>query len=193
MHELTIRPTIVVGCQRSGTLLATHIINDLLEGIYIDEAEFYPFNVGIKLINEISAKGLKNTVVHCPCALDCWQKLHSVIPNVRWVGVTRNKEDILASMKRIQWVKEDHEDDWEEYLDWRIEDMKQKWEDLKQTISPEDWRELKYEDMKSHPFYVSKEKRKDFYVKQWKEGEPAGPKYWNSNDECLAKLKQSLK
>ena len=66
MHELTIRPTIVVGCQRSGTLLATHIINDLLDGIYVDEAEFCPFNTGIKLINELSAKGLNNTVVHCP-------------------------------------------------------------------------------------------------------------------------------
>lgn len=175
------RPTIVCGCQRSGTLLASHVLADFYEGHYVDEFEFIPIEEGIKAVNKLVKKGFNNLIVHCPVALRCWEEIYHKVPNVRFVGVRRNKEDVLKSMRRIKWLLNDNKDNYDEFLNSHYEEMISYWEDLKEIVPSEDWREIQYEDLQDHPFFIDKKERKNFHVKQWQVGDPRSPRYWDDD------------
>ena len=180
MSQLT-RPTVVVGCQRSGTLITSKILAEYLGADHIDEFEFLPVWKGIELINQLLDAGRTNLVIHCPVALKCWEDIYTQIPSVRFVGVKRDPTDILESMKRIRWLKDDHRDDWEEFLQEQIKLMDNLWQNLKQTMPADDWREIEYESLQDHPLFIKKEDRKDFFVKQWNLTEKEGPRYWKED------------
>lgn len=184
--NLSIRPTLVCGCQRSGTLLTSQILADFYQGEYIDEFEFIPIRNGIDNVRKLREKGFENLIIHCPVALKFWKEIYENTPDIRFVFVRRNKQDVLNSMRRIKWLYNDHKDDYEEFLNSHYEKMLEHWEDLKNEVSFADWREINYEDLKDHPFFVSKDERKDFHVKQWRKGEPRSPRYWDDD----AKLTQ---
>ena len=177
----SIRPTLVVGCQRSGTLITSKILADYLEADHIDEFEFLPVGRGINLINKLLDVGRTNLVIHCPAALTAWRPIYDEIPNIRFVGVKRNPTDILESMKRIKWLQEDHKDDWEEFLQEQVKFMNNLWQNLKQTMPTGDWREIEYENLQDHPLFIKKENRKDFFVKQWNLTDKEGPPYWTKD------------
>ena len=179
--SLSTRPTFVVGCQRSGTLITSRILSEYFGADHIDELDFLPTKNGILIINKLIELGKTNLIIHCPAALKKWDEIYERIPNVRFVGVKRNTADVIASMKRIKWLQEDHKDNWEEFLEQHVKRMSNLWTDLKTTLPTEDWREVEYESLQDHPLFVSKEERKNFFVKQWRTDKKEGPRYYQED------------
>ena len=177
----SIRPTLVVGCQRSGTLITSKILADYLDADHIDEFEFLPIGRGINPINKLLDVGRTNLVIHCPAALTGWKPIYEAIPNIRFVGVKRNPTDILESMKPIKWLEKEDKDEWEEFLNQQIKTMNDLWQELKQTMPEDNWREIEYESLQDHPLFIKKENRKDFFVKQWNLTDREGPRYWKED------------
>ena len=72
----------------------------------------------------------------------------------------------------------------EEFMDKQVDLMYGLWEDLKERVPSTDWTELEYDELKTHPFFVPKEERANFTVKQWKKDEPCDYPTWPSDDVC---------
>ena len=163
-------PIIVTGSQRSGTTITSIITatdNDLT---FIDEAEFTP------------GKDYQDCVIHLPGALDGYVMLHHIYPYSTFVVVPRSKEDIIQSMKRIQWCK-DNVQDWEQFLSDYVDNRLQLIEQL-QAYLPNQVKLLPYESLRTHRLFD--EDRKHFTVKQWMADMPRGPKYWSDNFQCIS-------
>ena len=78
----------------------------------------------------------------------------------------RKTSDIIQSMKRINWTPEiSNQSDY--YID-HVRFMNNQWGLLKQMLPPENWTELKYNDLKQYPQFIPKNKRLNFKPKQWK-------------------------
>lgn len=162
-------PIIVTGSQRSGTTIASVITASDRNLTFIDEAEFVPGN------------DYNNCVIHLPYALDGYVMLHHIYPTAHFIVVTRSKADIIKSMKRIQWCREDVQD-WEQFLDDYVDNRFQLIDQLKSYL-PDQVSLLPYESLASHRLFVTD--RSNFTVKQWKPGIPRGPKYWSNNLQCI--------
>ena len=160
-------PIIITGPQRSGTTIATHILADDLNRQAIDEIDFIP------------GKDYTNCIIQSPNAMDAYVMLLHMYPGLQFILIRRSKQDIIASMKRIQWCKDDVQD-WEQFLEQYVDSRLRIWEQVKQDF-PDSCSELPYEALAGHSLFVSKDKRSAFTTQQWQVGKPLGPKLWPNN------------
>tara|TARA_R100000008_G_C3499449_1_gene122898 strand:- start:59 stop:625 length:567 start_codon:yes stop_codon:yes gene_type:complete len=179
-------PIIVTGCQRSGTTIATQMIAHDLNYFVIDEFGFLPNDLGIHKINVLINQGIENIVIQCPSALLMYVDLFHGIPDVHFIGMVRDTEDIVSSMKRVRWRMNDFYH-WPDYMYDHIEHMNYLWNSLKKIIPDDCWTEVTYDSLMGHPLYVPKEKRINFTVKQWELDKPCGMPFWDVNLDCLAR------
>ena len=171
-------PIIVTGCQRSGTMLAANILgNSRGWQVWHDQNwSTHPRNLAI--LQSFINTGRTDLVIQCPAALNCFDQLYHMFPSLHFVGLKRKTDDILASMKRIKWY-EDEVDNPEQFYKDHIRFMNSQWGLLKQILPPENWTEVKYNELKDYSEFLPKSQRKDFTSKQWELNKPIGPKYWN--------------
>ena len=165
-------PIVVTGPQRSGTTIASQIIADDLDRRAIDESDF------------IMGHNYDNCVIQLPQALDHFILLQHTYPGIQFLFVRRDPLDIIQSMKRIEWCKNDVYD-WEVFLERFVMSRILLWNLIKTQI-PAVCSEIDYEAMADHPLFVSKDSRTSFTSKQWQLDKPVGPRYWSNNSECIA-------
>ena len=181
-------PFIVTGCQRSGTTIAAHILAHDLNCTVIDEFHFPPVPRSFQKVQTMLESDITDFVIICHSALQMPIEIFHTIPDLHWVGIVRKKKDIIASMKRIHWRRDDFYH-WPDYLEDYVNHTRQLWGLAKSILPDGVWTEIQYESLKDHPLFVPKSKRENFTVKQWKLNEPCGMPYWENNVECyLEKL-----
>jgi hypothetical protein len=176
-------PIIITGCHRSGTTIAAHILGQELGCAVIDDLQFMPDKEHFDKLRVMIDNDITKFIVLCHSALQIPVHIFHVFPELHWVGITRKKEDIINSMKRIHWCKNDFTN-WHQFLNDHVNHTRQLWGVAKSILPKENWTELKYESLKEHPLFIPKEQRENFTVKQWKLNEPCGMKYWENNYEC---------
>ena len=163
-------PVIVTGCQRSGTTIMTRIIcNDLGYSFHQDD-EFPPTFEGINRMKLLIKYGSSNIAIQNPLALYAYSDFYYTIPDLHFVGIVRDSEEIIDSMKRVKWMSEysDQFIDFDEYLKAHVKQMKASWESLKSNLPNSAWTEIEYNQLKSHPLYIPKGMRKKFTIRQTK-------------------------
>ena len=159
-------PIIVTGCQRSGTTIASHILADLNNCILWDEYKWAPDEDNLDLLKSFIQTDRVNVVIQSPISLHNFHYIFHKLPTLHWVGMKRKTSDIIQSMKRINWTPEiSNQSDY--YID-HVRFMNNQWGLLKQMLPPENWTELKYNDLKQYPQFIPKNKRLNFKPKQWK-------------------------
>ena len=184
--DIPITPTltmaiIVTGCQRSGTTITAHILANRRDYVLFEDEYWSPNLDDILLLKQNISKGIDNVVIQSPAALQNFHSIHHLIPSLHWVGVKRDKEEIISSMKRIKWMQDLYPDYIPYYLH-HIRYMNNLWGLLKQLLPKENWTEVKYPDeLSDYPEFIQPDLRKDFYSKQIKLNTPKGPKYWTQN------------
>ena len=165
-------PIFVVGPQRAGSRLASHIIARDTGRQFIDELEY---NINIPL----------NSVIQAPFLLKAVIELSFIFPTAQFAFMYRNKEDIIKSMQRIEWYKDYSENDsfYHSFVDhtYNYIDL------LKQDLPQERWFDIHYESLKYDPMFVTD--RSDFTVKQHLPDKPNGPKLWR-NDEYIRTIER---
>ena len=176
-------PIIVTGCQRSGTGIVTEILAKKYEVTRLGIRDLWPSE--LPKLRTLLANNIDKFALQMPIALNCWLDMWHTYPQVHFVGVMRDTEDIVASMKRIEWRKDDFYH-WPDYLYDSVAYQKGQWGVLKDILPDTSWTEVEYESFKDHPLFVEKEKRKDFTVNQVEVGKPVGPVSWRKNDIILS-------
>ena len=185
-------PVVVTGCQRSGTMLAAQVIASGLGYGFLEEFDVLPQAGGLSIFSYLNDNKISDVVIQAPFAVKIYKQILSAAPTTHFVGVVRPRQEILASMKRIEWCKEDHED-WETILQNHIDKMLLLWSQLKKDVCPSSWTELKYEDLKGHPFFVDQNERQNFTVKQWQPNQPCNFKKWSNNKKCIEdRIKENI-
>ena len=174
-------PLIVTGCQRSGTVLVTRALAYDLNLEVLGDRDFTPNVTGIEKLYTLIENGITDIVIQMPTALNCFVDLHHSIPDAHFVGVIRDTEDIIESMKRIRW-RIDAVYHWPDYMYDHICMMKGNWELLKQILPNTAWTEVNYTDFEEHSLFIPKEQRKEFHVNQWSPDKPIGPRFFSKND-----------
>lgn len=164
-------PIIVTGPQRSGTTIASQIIADDLGRQAVDETEF------------AFGSDYSNCVLQLPQALDHYILLQHMYEGAQFLFVRRNPDDIIASLKRIHWCKDDVRN-WELFLHRYVSSRISLWNHIKNVI-PHACSEIDYEALSSHRFFVPSDQRIEFTSKQWQLEHPIGPRYWSNNSECI--------
>ena len=167
-------PIIVTGCQRSGTTIATHILADDLDRTPIDEFNF------------VMGQDYSNCVIQLPQAMDNYVLLQHVYPGVQFLFVNRDKKAIIASMKRIKWLKDDVHD-WEQFLERYVNSRFDAWSLMASQI-PDCTGFINYDELSKHPFFVARKRRAGFTSKQWQVGQPIGPRHWTNNIKCIQSM-----
>jgi len=186
-------PVVVTGCQRSGTMLAAQVIASGLGYGFLEEFDVLPQAGGLSIFGYLNDNKISDVVIQAPFAVQIYKQILSVAPTTHFVGVVRPRQEILASMKRIEWCKEDHED-------WEASFAKPHRQDVIPVVTtkgkdvcPSSWTELKYEDLKGHPFFVDQNNRQAFTVKQWKPNQPCNFKTWSNNKKCIEdRMKENI-
>lgn len=165
-------PIFVVGPQRSGTRIASHIIAHESGRKFVDELEY---NLHIPM----------NSVVQAPFLLKAVVELSFIFPTAQFAFMYRNKEDIIKSMERIEWCKDytDHPSFYSTYVDhtYNFIDL------LKKELPDNRWFDIHYESLKVHPLFV--EDRSNFTVKQHLPNQPHGPDTWRNDEYCRTSTK----
>lgn len=165
-------PIFVVGPQRSGTRIASHIIAHESGRTFVDELEY---NLHIPL----------DSVVQAPFLLKVVVELSFIFPTAQFAFMYRNKEDIIKSMERIEWCKDytDHPSFYSTYVDhtYNFIDL------LKKELPDNRWFDIHYESLKVHPLFV--EDRSNFTVKQHLPNHPHGPDTWRNDEYCRTSTK----
>ena len=185
-------PIIVTGCQRSGTMLASQIIAHGLGYGFLEEFDILPFSNTLNILYVLHEAGKKDVVIQAPFAIQKYRHILFAAPDTHFVGMVRPRGEILDSMRRIEWCKNDF-DNWEEYIEQHVDKMIALWEQLKDEVAPSNWTELHYKDLKDHPFFVDKKLRKNFTVKQWHIDKPCNFKTWSDNKKCIEdRMKENI-
>ena len=166
---------LVTGPQRSGTRLIAKAIAYDTGHTYVDEVEIKTDSVYELFWKVQHAEG--PLVVQCPGLCHLAPALVVMHSAFFMVICIRNIDDILASQERIGW-------EWEfiERLKYSsplfsnllsprqhesISRIKYKsWEYDRQFLSPKQYCEVYYKDMKNHPLWVPKEQRKNWGFSQ---------------------------
>lgn len=158
-------PIFVTGPQRSGTRIASHIIASLTNRKFIDE-----LNYNLDIPND--------SVVQAPFLLKSVLELSFIFPSAQFAFMSRDKQDIINSMERIQWAKDivDHPAFYQAYVDNCFDYI----DYLKQSLDKDRWFTIDYQSLSNHPLFVTD--RSDFTTKQHLPNTPHGPKYWRSNE-----------
>ena len=148
---------LVTGPQRSGTRIVAKIIAYDNNIRYVDEHK-------IKIKGgEILDKLLKSNermVIQCPGLCHRIHEFGNM--DLLVVMVIRNIKDIISSQERIGWGKyEKAELAFYGRKNGVISKVKYAyWQEQKKQVLF--WVEVKYEDLKKHPLFINKKKRKDF-------------------------------
>ena len=161
-------PIIVTGCQRSGTTIMTRIVcNDLGYSFHQDD-EILPTLEGIKRINLFIKHGITNIAIQSPIALYLYDDLYYTVPDIHFIGMKRDKQDIINSMRRVNWGEElqEHYWNWEGYLDTHVSHMNALWDSLKTNLPATAWTEVEYQSLESHPLFIQKDMRTNFTIRQ---------------------------
>ena len=167
-------PIIVTGPQRAGSHIATHIIAQETGGVFVDELDY-------------SLSLPPKAVVQAPFLLKSVLELSYIMPDATFAFMYRNPDDIVASLKRIEWYKDYYKD--ESFYPVYVQHCYQTIDLLKQTLQPERWFDVHYESLMFHPSFVKD--RTDFTVKQYLPDKPVGPTTWR-NDEYITAVKERL-
>ena len=179
---MTDQPIIVTGCQRSGTTITAHILGNAKQFIVLEDTDWEPTPQHVKTLKELVDSGRDRLVIQSPTALYNFHFIHHMIPSLHWLGCKRDKNEILASMKRVKWMQDIFPDFLPFYKD-HIRYMNAQWGLLKQLLPKDNWTEVRYPDeIQQYPEYILPEFRKDFTIKQHRLNEPKGSRYW-LNDE----------
>ena len=159
-------PIFVTGPQRSGTRIASHMIALQTKRKFIDELDY---NINIPVYS----------VVQAPFLLKSILELSFIFPSAKFAFMSRDKQDIIKSMERIEWCKDiiDHPDFYKAYVDNCYDYI----DYLKQSLDKDRWFDINYQSLSTHPLFVTD--RSDFTTKQHLPNIPNGPKTWRSNEE----------
>ena len=150
---------VVTGPQRSGTRIATKIIAVDTGKEYIDEKDinFHDFRLLEYYLNE------GNVVIQCPGL--CHMVHYIKQPATLIIMILRDIDDIISSQNRIGWYKFARLEELHKYgcTEGIISRIKYNfWNTYQKPLLGEKARTIDYEYLKHHPFFVSKQKRKDF-------------------------------
>lgn len=152
---------LVTGPQRSGTRFIAKAIAHDTGHAYIDEAEIKTDST-YEIFWQIHLKDGPNYVIQCPGLCYIAPALITARHDFFLVMCMRNIDDIIKSQKRIKWPWEwlerlKYENSWGntfiaeiKYVQWNYE---------KEFLSPDQYLEVQYEDMKAHPLWVPKKQR----------------------------------
>ena len=172
-------PIIVTGCQRSGTSIVTEILAKKYNLTRLGDRDLT--GKDFPKLRTLLANNITEFIVQMPAALNCFLDLWHTYPQVHFVGVMRDTEDIVASMRRIEWRKDDFYH-WPDYMYDSVEFMKGQWSLLKDILPDTAYTEVEYESFKDDPLFIEKELRKDFTVNQTELDKPIGPSHWRKNN-----------
>jgi hypothetical protein len=164
-------PIIVTGPQRAGSRIAANILAHDLGGVFVDELEY-------------SLPLPDRAVVQAPFLLKAVVELSYMIPNVCFAFMYRSPGDIVQSMERIEWYQ-DYATDPNFYTSY-VKHCYEYIDLLKQTLRKDQWFDVQYESLKTHPLFV--QDRTGFTVKQHLPNVPNGPTTWR-NDEYIRAVK----
>jgi len=161
----------VTGPQRSGSTFVANCLSIHFGIPLIDEMEFDAHFYG--MFKFVASKH-ESWVVHGPALFHKVFDVLSDFPDVTFVIVRRDVEEILRSQERIHWDPRIEEIAMnKESTDTRpVAQMKYDCWDKWKKIIPS-YVEYQYSDFKNHPLWVPEDKRKNFLPKQWKVDESA--------------------
>lgn len=158
---------VVTGPQRSGSTFVSNCLAKSFSAHHIDESEFDVYF--IDWFFKIAEKH-DSWVAHAPGLFTEMFTILNRFPDVTFVVVRRQIEEILNSQKRINWT-----DEYERAKlhltsgDMRhVCEVKYMYWDMWKRYLPS-WVEYSYRDFEVHPDWVADEKRINFSPKQWKE------------------------
>ena len=180
---MTDNPIIVTGCQRSGTTITAHILGNAKQYIVLEDTDWEPTPQHVQTLKDLVYSGRDRLVIQSPTALYNFHFIHHMIPSLHWLGVKRDKKEIIASMQRVKWMQDVYTDPLPFYTD-HIRYMNSQWGLLKQLLPPDNWTEVRYPDeLTDYPEFIPNNLRKDFTIKQHRLNEPKGSKYWLNDDK----------
>lgn len=178
----------VTGPQRAGTTITSKIIAHELDYHWYEAGDIQntlktadpwqtdiqkfidPYNFGTNFDHE-------GFVAQCPYLSSICGEWRD-IDGLAVVMVKRPVEDIIASQERIGWGFEELEKDYyPDYMnsDWPIAKIKYNyWHVTQKHHLTKKAFEVEYDSLSSHPLFVSKEQRKDFWSRQTEIGKPLG-------------------
>ena len=172
-------PIIVTGCQRSGTSIVTEILSKKYNIQRLGFKDLTPTD--FPKLSLLLSRNVDEFITQMPTALNFWLDLWHNFSQIHFVGVMRDTEDIVASMKRVKWRMDDFYH-WPDYLYDMVAYQKAQWGIMKDILPDTAWSEVEYESFKDDPLFVDKELRKDFTCNQIEVGKPIGPAYWTKNN-----------
>lgn len=157
----------VTGPQRSGTTFIANCLARSFSVPFIDESEFDAYFYGkFKYL----AKQQENWVVHGPALFHNIFDVLNDFPDVTFVVIRRDINEIIASQTRISWP-DTHERIHMNVVPGDNRPISQikyeTWDKWKKLLPS--WVEYKYDDFEVHPLFVPKERRENFHSKQWQE------------------------
>lgn len=150
------------------------IIASDLKRTPVDETEFIP------------GQDYSNCVIQSPTAMDNYVLLYHMYPGIQFLYVKRPKKDIIASMRRIKWCKDDVHN-WDQFLEQHLESRIRLWQTIKDQY-PYSCSEITFDSFRHHSLFVDDQYRKQFTSRQWQLNQPFGPMYWTNNLECTKQL-----
>ena len=190
---MTDQPIIVTGCQRSGTTIISHILGNAKQFIVLEDTDWEPTPQHVKTLKDLVDSGRDRLVIQSPTALYNFHFIHHMIPSLHWLGVKRDKKEIIASMQRVKWMQDVYTDPLPFYTD-HIRYMNNQWGLLKQLLPRDNWTEVQYPaEIQDYPEYIPPELRKDFTIKQHRLNEPKGPRYWLNDSKGHAETDKTAK
>ncbi len=176
------RYILVTGPHRSGTTIAARmIVEDLAVDYYEEEDVFYFCQTAD--VNKVDLRAFLKFVGGDPLVLRCpalCSQVHKYadIEGLFVVLMVRPIDDILASQRRVRWGFEAHELKAYPGAKGSIARVKYDfWREVQAPVLNGKSLELHYESLAAHPMWVPKERRADFYIRQFREGEPRGTRF----------------
>tara|TARA_B100000424_G_scaffold107325_1_gene80760 strand:+ start:235 stop:789 length:555 start_codon:yes stop_codon:yes gene_type:complete len=169
---------IVTGCQRSGTTIASLILANSKQYILVEDDKWQPSQEGVFKLKSLMDSGRDKFIIQSPTALYNFHFIYHLIPDIHWVGVKRDKNKIIQSMKRVKWMQEAYPD-YISFYNHHIRYMNHLWGLLKQLLPKDNWTEVQYpQELQDYPEFIPDNLRSDFTVKQTQLDTPKGPRYW---------------
>ena len=159
---------VVVGPSRSGSTFVSHCLAKSYDLKHIDEMEFDAYFLDVFF--EIAKEAGDSWIAHAPGLFADMFKILEKIPDVTFVIVKRDIEEIQNSQFRIKLNME--HDKRKLFLNTETGDQHvaqvqySHWDKWKKYLPC--WVEYSYKDFENHPFWVADEARKTFEPKQWK-------------------------
>ena len=164
---------LVTGPHRAGTTIATAMIANDLGHKFFEEPNIPPGNLGDFLETETGP-----AVIHCPSYCHVVHE-YVYVDGLAVVLVRRQIDDIIASQRRVGWGFEQHELKKYGRTGCIARVKYAHWDDIQRQILKDRAFEIRYEDLRNHPMWVSREQRKDFYIAQIEIGKPRGDRIQN--------------